>query len=428
MAPSLEFRGQPFRLEDSTGHFLTEVLTDEEIDHVTFVVAWARFGGFGRLAQSIVEFRNRGGTLRIILGIDEGVATKAGLAMAISHSDEALVFHDPSARTFHPKIYLATGATQARLLVGSSNFTAGGLYSNYESSLEGRFELPLEQEASALIGATSYIEHLISDEGLCRPLDETLLEQMLSDPRYRIAERERRASGAPSENTDADQFGETDELGEALFGGSNQTKVNPPPVPPELRGTLRELEGTDDSEEGGDPEGTGPPEDIAPGDPDGADVEEGGVGQPITQDPQTRPNVLEWTKVLPPTDAQQPPNPNSAPTGNIRLTKAGHDIDWLVWFRHTLFADANWQADTDRQQNPIEVAHVTFDVSIAGEPYGLVEMWLDHAPHRESDQANHATVLHLGPFLPTMREIDLTGYTLTLGVRADGSYSMDFST
>ena len=189
-------------------------MADWSIDNVNFVVAWARYGGLRRLEADIRSFRNRGGTLRIILGIDEGVATKAGLMMAIELADEAFVFHDPGVRTFHPKVYLGTGADRARLLVGSSNVTAGGLFSNYEASLEASFDLPQEAAADALVDVTTYIDKLLGDGGLCRPLDVVLLNRMISDPRYSIAEFERRASGGGrGGDAETDQFGETDQQG-----------------------------------------------------------------------------------------------------------------------------------------------------------------------------------------------------------------------
>ena len=109
VAPSVRFRGQPFEDDKTTGAFLAEALADPGIESLTIVVAWARFGGLRRLEPEITAFRERGGSLRIVLGIDEGGATVPGLRVSIRLADEPFVFHDRTARTFHPKVYLAEG-------------------------------------------------------------------------------------------------------------------------------------------------------------------------------------------------------------------------------------------------------------------------------------------------------------------------------
>ncbi len=381
MVPSISFRGQPFNDEDTAGSFLRQVLEDSGVESLTIVVAWARFGGLRRLAPEITAFRERGGQLRIVLGIDEGGATVPGLKLAIRLADQPFVFHDRTARTFHPKLYLAEGPDKAILLAGSSNLTAGGLLSNYEASLEVEFELPEEIDAKALVGAREYIEMLLADEQLCLPLDEELLDRLIQDPRYVIAQSERRRQTAASE-VSPDGFAQTGEASEGVFGVSQHDKPPVQGMPQRAREELRELEET---------------------------VE------------------FSWTKRLPATDAQQPPSPKSNPVGNLRLTKAGNPIDWRTWFREDMFGAASWFPGEDSKGNPIETATVQFLVTITGQSHGTVGLRVDHAPHRESGQHNHATVLHWGPLMPVLRATDYTGHTVTLRRMSDGAYRLDIS-
>ena len=134
-----------------------------------------------------------------------------------------------------------------------------------------------------------------------------------------------------------------------------------------------------------------------------------------------------WTKRLRKTDAQHPPSAKSNPVGSARLTKARHKISSLTWFREELFGPAAWSAGRDSKDNPIETATVSFLVSIDGQSHGLVDLKVDHAPHRVSDQDNHATVLHWGDLSPLLRDTDYTGHTLTLQRMSDGSYRLDIS-
>lgn len=398
--PSLRFLGQPFRDEDTAGAFLAQTLADSGLDSLTIVAAWARFGGLRRFRSEFEGFRERGGRLRLLVGIDEGVATRPGLALAIELADEAYVFHDRSARTFHPKLYIAEGPRLAVLLVGSSNVTAGGLFSNYEASLEARFELPTEAEAEALAGARAYVANLLEDEELCLPLDLGLLDRLDADPRYAIAPgeaRRRRPAGPLPDGIEADEIdqdAQTGEAGEDLFGSSRHAKVSARALPTGAREELEGLEGQDEASEA-----------------------------PVAAPPAAQ---RTWTKVLRKTDAQHPPSPNSNPVGNLRLTKSRHEIDWLTWFRREMFGAENWSTEVDRNGNPIEIATVRFEVTIEGHSLGPMDLRVDHAPHREEGQANHATVLHWGPLSPVLRAHDYSGHTLTLERLPEG-YRLDIA-
>lgn len=48
---------------------------------------------------------------------------------------DAYVFYQPSITIFHPKIYLFEGADKSELIIGSSNLTSQGLFTNVEASL-----------------------------------------------------------------------------------------------------------------------------------------------------------------------------------------------------------------------------------------------------------------------------------------------------
>ncbi|HEV7563735.1 MAG TPA: phospholipase D family protein [Solirubrobacterales bacterium] len=394
MAPKLQFRGQPFRDEDTAGAYLERVLADRAISSLTIVVAWARFGGLRRFKPDFKAFRKRGGTLRVILGIDEGIATVPGLSLAIELADEAFVFHDRSSRTFHPKVYFAEGDARAVLLVGSSNVTAGGLFSNYEASLEAEFALPDDEAEPALRDARAFIATLLEDDELCLPLDSALLKRLVDSSRYAISDRERRSRGSrPSGigSEDVDERGETGEAGEEIFGKSRHRKAPVRKLPKTAGAELKRIE----------PKTAPAPASVIP--------------------------VASWTKVLPASDAQHPPSAGSNPLGNARLTQAGHRIPWLTWFREDLFGPAKWVVGKDRHGNDIETAMVPFAVTIAGKSHGTVALQVDHASHRESEQHNHATVLHWDSLGPVLRATDYTDHVLTLQRMSNGSYRLDIS-
>jgi len=87
-------------------------------------------GGIVRVETDLKAFRDRKGTSRTIVGVDEGGATEQGLRLAAGLFDEAYVFYSGDGRTFHPKVYYLTGASRAVAFIGSNNLTPGGTFFN----------------------------------------------------------------------------------------------------------------------------------------------------------------------------------------------------------------------------------------------------------------------------------------------------------
>jgi HKD family nuclease len=137
---------QPFENDLSLYRTLELSLADDRFNRLTVLVAWAKENGLQRIRPLLSAFRERGGTARIILGIDEGGASVEGLRDAISDFNEATVVHDAS-RTFHPKLYIVDGETASVIVAGSGNMTRGGLFANYEAGV--CLDLDLTRKADA---------------------------------------------------------------------------------------------------------------------------------------------------------------------------------------------------------------------------------------------------------------------------------------
>ncbi|MGH3283294.1 MAG: phospholipase D-like domain-containing protein, partial [Streptosporangiaceae bacterium] len=159
---------QPFEDDLSLYTVLESALTDDRFDGFTAVVAWAKKSGLSRIRPLIQRFRARGGTARILLGIDEGGASLEGLDAAIGDFDEQFVLNDAESGTFHPKMYIFNGEAVSIIVIGSSNLTRGGLFANYEAGM--RLELDLTQRPDAQVHetVTSYVRRLLED-GTSRP-------------------------------------------------------------------------------------------------------------------------------------------------------------------------------------------------------------------------------------------------------------------
>ncbi|MBI3329747.1 MAG: hypothetical protein HYZ81_23950 [Nitrospinae bacterium] len=133
---------------DQMGDHIIRLLTQDKPRFEVFraCVAFVKASGVLRLAPALQAFMDRGGRVEIVAGVDEGITTRQALELLMKYSTAAYVFSNPVA-TFHPKMYLfEIPRERAVVFVGSSNLTAGGLYTNYEVNLGVEFDLTVETE------------------------------------------------------------------------------------------------------------------------------------------------------------------------------------------------------------------------------------------------------------------------------------------
>ncbi|MHA6325985.1 hypothetical protein [Roseivivax sp. CAU 1753] len=145
-----------------------------------------RFGGKGRIGGHAQDI------LRLVLDCrkpcearrvldDDGVGiggVKALLKLEEHGASETFVYHNEAGSVFHPKVYLFRNVEEARLIVGSNNMTASGLYSNVEAGLQLDTALTDEVIESALDAMASWRD---TTSGFALKLDETLLSKLLDN-------------------------------------------------------------------------------------------------------------------------------------------------------------------------------------------------------------------------------------------------------
>jgi HKD family nuclease len=142
-------------------------------------VAFAKASGVLRLAPALRAFMDQGGGVEIVVGVDEDHTSRQALELLTKYSNAVFVFHNPSA-TFHPKMYMfEIPDEQATVFIGSSNLTAGGLFTNYEINLGVELDLGMEAERQiyesllAVFGSASDVT-----SGNAKRLDTALLEDL----------------------------------------------------------------------------------------------------------------------------------------------------------------------------------------------------------------------------------------------------------
>lgn len=127
---------------------LTTNLQSADFNDFKIISAFAKVGPLLRLQTHITNWRGSGKSISSIYGIDEKGTSKEALEFSLQYFNQAYVASIGTGLfkpTFHPKIYLFSGATRGIAYIGSNNLTVGGLESNAETYIKIQFSLPLEQ-------------------------------------------------------------------------------------------------------------------------------------------------------------------------------------------------------------------------------------------------------------------------------------------
>jgi HKD family nuclease len=353
----VSFHAQPFL--DFGGWTVTrleEQLNKPEIVYLQMAVAWVKRSGLARLESAILGYRSRGGRSSVIIGIDEGGATLQGLHLAVDLFDEVFIFHDPSSRTYHPKVYVASGDVTAALLVGSNNMTAGGLFSNYEAAIRCDLELTDEEDRRLLDQMISWFELLRSKEEVCKRLTPELLSTLISDRRYLVGDEDR--PRREKRNLEGMRDGITvDAPGNSIFSVPASLRSQMARIPVSPRRLV-----------------------VAPRKARKRPTPSVKSQQQPIPTPRGRPAPrVVWWKKMSKSDAQHPTDPNTKRTGNLKLTQSGRDIDLETYFRNQMFGNLVWTRE-QTSRGVKETTEVTFDVLIDGRALdGQYTLKIDHA-------------------------------------------------
>ncbi|OFP32275.1 MULTISPECIES: phospholipase D family protein [unclassified Corynebacterium] len=152
---------QPF--DTQLGEYLKELLNSEQYDTLNVVVAFAKNSGVLRLKDSLERFREKGGEINVFVGIDLNGTSAEALVNLLSIVTSLHVIHDENGQTFHTKLFNFVGTKQASLVVGSNNLTAGGLWTNYESSIQLSLDLAKPEFQVMQQSVDNYLSKLSSN-------------------------------------------------------------------------------------------------------------------------------------------------------------------------------------------------------------------------------------------------------------------------
>ena len=233
----MELMNQPF--SGQLGDRLIELLDSADYHTLNVAVAFAKNSGVLRVKDAFSHFRERGGSVNVYVGVDLGGTSYEALTTLRLHTDSLNVVHSEGGQTFHSKIYQFSGEKSGLLVVGSHNLTAGGLWTNFESSVH----IPIDGEKAAeakmskemgdyfqeLAGLATSFMPITSQDEIERLLDEGYVTK-------EVADRVRRASDAKRDGSKERLFGNGApakllRLTSTKQEGQTETKVASPEVP-----------------------------------------------------------------------------------------------------------------------------------------------------------------------------------------------------
>ncbi len=383
---NLQLLGQGYEpeSENSVGKLLMKFLSDTNFHTFIGISAFASQSGVNGLGQFITTAKSHLERIVIIVGVDQKATSKEALEALLALEIDAFVFYQPSYTIFHPKIYLFEGTKKYELIVGSSNLTTQGLFSNIETSVLLSVDNNIAIDRDIIEQVKTYFSGLFdfSDPNLQKLTQEVI--NLLTEQEVIPTEAQRKELQDKSEKIERTDI--VNILSE-VFPKRQIAKV-----PSEFRRkSSRRIKYQTES----------------------------GIPEAITHAPlsiiETKDDLeLLWiSKPLTERDLNVPKGGNTNPTGSMLFKKGALlDIDQRHYFREMVFADLDWTFDLRPESTHIERTTAFFRFIINGDDYGEFELTLSHNTKTDSAaylQHNSMTQISWGKAKQIIAKQELIG-------------------
>ncbi|MCX6233125.1 MAG: phospholipase D family protein [Bacteroidetes bacterium] len=376
---NIKLLSQGFTTEiiNSVGSHIIDYLKSNDYKRFTAFSAFASESGIIGLAKTIKEAKKKYESLNIIVGIDQKGTSKEALEALMMLKINSYIFYQPAYTIFHPKIYLFEGNNFSQLIIGSSNLTSQGLFTNIETSLLVSIDNTVAEEKKIIEQLKEYFKSIFdfTDPNL-KPISAELIRELVNRKKV-PTEVERKEAQDKIKDTEKS---DTSTLILSIFPPRAIAKI-----PREFRSN-RKL----------------PPSSK--------------VTKPSNK---LRPTIgnLVWVRRKLPASSVQNAGTGTNPTGGLRLVQNefkvnGVRIDQTSYFRNILFGNYLWQKTSSTPF--VESAIIPFEVTIRGKLLGKIDLTVRHKPSGEAGQHNYTTSISWGILGETIKKASLTGSRLEL--------------
>lgn len=326
---------------NSVGKYLIKFLADTDFHSFVGITAFASQAGVSGLSKHIAAAKKHLNIITIVTGVDQKGTSQEALEALLNLKINAFVFYQPSYTIFHPKIYLFEGADKSELIIGSSNLTSQGLFTNVEASLLISIDNSVEADRNVVEQLKAYFKGIFD---FTDPNLKKLSKKIIADlVKAKVVPTEAERKAAQDKAEKAERI-ETENIISKIFPKRALAKI-----PTEFRGSPK---------------------------PKAADENE--TTKPIVV--KSKPSKLLWESgPLTERDLNIPKGSNTNNTGSMLIKKGLlKNIDQRHYFRDTVFASLNWVKDTKPNTAHYERAMAKFRIIVEGEDFGIFELRLSH--------------------------------------------------
>lgn len=375
---NITFLGQGYEAASklSVGNHIIKFLLDKDFHSFTGISAFASLAGIRGLSKTIEKAKEHLKNITIVTGVDQKGTSKEALEEILALKVKSFIFYQPSKTIFHPKIYLFEGEKNSELIIGSSNLTAQGLFTNVEASMLLSIDNTIEIEREIIIQIKDYFKGIFdySDPNL-KKITKTIIADLVK-AKVVPTEAERKAAYEKEKNGDGKV---AEKIISKFFPKRAAAKI-----PAEFKGKKGSATKITKSI-----------------------TSASGISSPLGN--------LVWTRKKIPRSSVQLSTGN--PTGGLRLVQdnfivSGSTIDQTTYFRKSLFGKYAW---VQVKAKPlVESANVPFEVTIKGKFLGRYDLEVRHKPSGEAGQGNYTSSISWGDLGETIKSANLTGSRLDL--------------
>lgn len=376
----IQLLGQGYEKEsvNSVGNHLIKLLADKEFESFTAISAFISQAGITGLSKHINRAKVHLNVITIITGVDQKGTSKEALEALIDLDVKAYVFYQPSITIFHPKIYLFEGEKKSVLIIGSSNLTAQGLFSNIEASL--LIKIDNGKGSELITQLKEYYKGLFDlTEPNLKELNKKLIKGLVK-AKVVPTEEERKAV---QDKAKISADGETEKIIYQIFPKRAIAKI-----PSEFRKAGKKK------------------------------TQKKVTKQKATKAKFNKKAILWESGALTQRDLNIPTGGNTNPTGSMLFKKGkNEDIDQRHFFRDEVFNSLNWENDPRKNLSHLERAKATFKIIVEGEVKGAFELKLTHNSRTDTKtykQKNSMTQISWGEAKAFIAKKELIGRTVKL--------------
>jgi HKD family nuclease len=378
---NIRLLGQGFEAEsrNAVGNHLVNFFSDKRFHSFIGITAFSSLAGVRGLSKHINAAKNHLKSITIVTGVDQKGTSKEALEELLSIDIKSYIFYQPSITIFHPKIYLFEGQAKTELIVGSSNLTSQGLFTNVETSLNVSLDNSSEADRKIIKQLKDYFKGIfdVSDPNL-RKLSARIIADLV-DAKIVPTEAERKAI---QDKVEKSERNETAKIISKIFPKRAIAKI-----PSEFRGTKK------------------------------ATIKPAAATAPAGAT-SVKGKLLWESGKLTERDLNIPKGSNTNPTGSM-LFKKGKTvgIDQRHYFRDTVFSSLQWRRDNHADTSHLERAEATFNIIIDGKSARRYKLILTHntlTNTRSYQQNNSMTSISWGLAKSIIANTNLIGKSASL--------------